>query len=346
MKPCVIESPYAGNVAENEAYLGKCISWCIDRQMTPYASHAILTRALDDTIAEQRERGLLAGRDFTEQLLANGAAWFVFIDLGVSPGMRQSIAYHRAQGHEPQLVMLELYNDLPQSAPAVLSVPHIAPHVSSAVIPPLKEWDPLDSQMGLGRVAVRKVLETVPRPFEFTAASIQTRFEALHQFPAWVISRALREFATEEPSLLQRASAKAGTSVRWLAADAPAAAPERDAAAQPPPAPVSVPEADTLSTGTPRQLHPQLKRPAPIPASPNQMRERVILLLRSCDGLDNVTRPTAARLIMGRECTIQECDMLKKALNCSKSRRLWQFNATFNKQGTEFWTLVGNRKAS
>jgi hypothetical protein len=98
MKPCIIESPYAGDVAANKAYLQRCIRWCADQGMTPYASHQMLTDALDDTDPAQRELGLQLGRDMTETLLTAGATVFFFVDFGISPGMARMRQYLDTRG--------------------------------------------------------------------------------------------------------------------------------------------------------------------------------------------------------------------------------------------------------
>ena len=61
MKLVVIESPYAGDVERNLRYLDACIRDCIGRGESPYASHKILTTALDDNDPEQRKLGIAAG---------------------------------------------------------------------------------------------------------------------------------------------------------------------------------------------------------------------------------------------------------------------------------------------
>lgn len=97
MTPCIIESPYAGDVAENKAYLQECIRWCLAHGYTPYASHQMLTEALDDTNPEQRKQGLDAGLAMSHALAGKTAPWFWFIDRGVSRGM--AAAYHSAAFH-------------------------------------------------------------------------------------------------------------------------------------------------------------------------------------------------------------------------------------------------------
>lgn len=58
---CVVESPFAGDVAGNLAYLERCLRDCIDRGESPYASHKMLTTCLDDEKPEERKLGIEAG---------------------------------------------------------------------------------------------------------------------------------------------------------------------------------------------------------------------------------------------------------------------------------------------
>ena len=59
----VIESPYAGDVDGNLAYLRDCIADSLARGEAPIASHGLYTQPgiLDDSVAEDRERGIAAG---------------------------------------------------------------------------------------------------------------------------------------------------------------------------------------------------------------------------------------------------------------------------------------------
>jgi hypothetical protein len=84
VKPCVIESPFAGDVPRNKAYLQACIRDCLMRGETPYASHQMLTEALDDNVPEQREQGMAAGWAMRETI---GFVAF-YVDLGWSGGMK------------------------------------------------------------------------------------------------------------------------------------------------------------------------------------------------------------------------------------------------------------------
>jgi hypothetical protein len=82
-KIVVIESPFAGDVAANKAYLQRCIRDCLARAESPYASHQMLTEALDDSVPEQRALGIGAGLAF--RLLAPNRVFY--IDRGWSRGM-------------------------------------------------------------------------------------------------------------------------------------------------------------------------------------------------------------------------------------------------------------------
>ncbi len=86
-KPVIIESPYAGCVPLNKAYLQGCILHCLANGETPYASHQMLTDALDDTDPRSRELGIRAGLDMRSFLVEHGATVAYYTDLGWSNGM-------------------------------------------------------------------------------------------------------------------------------------------------------------------------------------------------------------------------------------------------------------------
>jgi hypothetical protein len=81
-----LESPYAGNVELNTAYARACMRDCLQRGEVPFASHLLYTQpgVLDDTIPEQRERGIEAGLAFRE----HAAKTVFYLDQGWSGGMR------------------------------------------------------------------------------------------------------------------------------------------------------------------------------------------------------------------------------------------------------------------
>lgn len=80
----VIESPYAGEVVENLAYLNRCIRECALRGDSPYASHLMLTTALDDGDPEERALGIQLGLAFRRAVDMR----IFYVDLGWSTGMR------------------------------------------------------------------------------------------------------------------------------------------------------------------------------------------------------------------------------------------------------------------
>ncbi len=83
MRLVIIESPYQGDLERNRIYLDRCIRDCLARGESPYASHRMLTSALDDAKREEREAGIMAG--FAWRRVAE--ATVIFADYGVSNGM-------------------------------------------------------------------------------------------------------------------------------------------------------------------------------------------------------------------------------------------------------------------
>jgi hypothetical protein len=105
IKRVVIESPYAGDVALNLRYLRACMRDCLLRGEAPFASHWLYTQpgVLDDNNPEERDLGIRAG--FAWRSAADVTV--VYIDLGVTPGMRMGIEDAKANGRiveEPRRV--------------------------------------------------------------------------------------------------------------------------------------------------------------------------------------------------------------------------------------------------
>lgn len=94
MRLVVIESPYSGDIERNLIYLHNCIKDCISRGETPYASHLMLTGALDDGNPEERVVGIEAGLHWADA----AEAVVVYTDYGISEGMVSSIAAHEVAG--------------------------------------------------------------------------------------------------------------------------------------------------------------------------------------------------------------------------------------------------------
>ncbi|OFW58423.1 MAG: hypothetical protein A2Y75_01560 [Candidatus Solincola sediminis] len=93
MKTVVIESPWRSDTKEladrNSRYLEACIVDCLRRGESPYASHKMLTDALDDRNEAQRKAGIEAG--FVWAALADARVFYT--DLGVSHGMFLAVVH-------------------------------------------------------------------------------------------------------------------------------------------------------------------------------------------------------------------------------------------------------------
>ena len=89
MRLVLIESPFSGDIARNEAYARRAMADCFRRGEAPFASHLIYTQpgVLDDTIPEERQLGIRAGLLWGEQ----AAATVVYRDLGITEGMQIGI---------------------------------------------------------------------------------------------------------------------------------------------------------------------------------------------------------------------------------------------------------------
>ena len=94
MRRVVVESPYAGDLERNASYLDACLADCFRRGESPYASHAIGPRALEDAVPEQRRRGINAGFAWAD--VADVVVFYV--DLGWSSGMKAALLKHQVDG--------------------------------------------------------------------------------------------------------------------------------------------------------------------------------------------------------------------------------------------------------
>lgn len=95
-KRVVIESPYAGDVEKNLAYVREAMQHSLRRGEAPYASHALYTQpgVLNDLRPEERVMGIDAG--FAWLQVASLQAFY--IDLGWSNGMRAAVTMGRKLG--------------------------------------------------------------------------------------------------------------------------------------------------------------------------------------------------------------------------------------------------------
>jgi len=97
----VLESPYAGDVAENERYARAALHDCLMRGEAPIASHLLYTQpgVLNDLNPAERQHGIDAG-------LAWGRvaeATVVYTDRGMSGGMKYGIANAESAGRPVEL---------------------------------------------------------------------------------------------------------------------------------------------------------------------------------------------------------------------------------------------------
>lgn len=101
-----IESPFAGrghnrlarwlDARANLRYARACVRDSLMRGESPFASHLLYTQPgiLRDGVAEERKHGITAGLMFQE--VANLIA--VYIDAGLTPGMKIAISRAKANG--------------------------------------------------------------------------------------------------------------------------------------------------------------------------------------------------------------------------------------------------------
>lgn len=101
MKLVVIESPFAGEVEKNLAYLRAAMADCLARGEAPYASHALYTQpgVLDDTKPDERELGINAGFRWGEK----AALRAFYVDRGWSRGMRAGLVEAERLGQAKEI---------------------------------------------------------------------------------------------------------------------------------------------------------------------------------------------------------------------------------------------------
>lgn len=89
MKKVLVESPFAGDIKKNTAYARACLHDCLTRGEAPFASHLLYTQpgVLNDDVPGERALGIEAGLTWGRK--ADMTA--VYIDLGISNGMKQGI---------------------------------------------------------------------------------------------------------------------------------------------------------------------------------------------------------------------------------------------------------------
>ncbi|NJK88115.1 MAG: hypothetical protein HC923_01120 [Myxococcales bacterium] len=91
-----IESPFAGDVQQNENYARAAMRDCLQRGEAPLASHLLYTQPgiLRDDLPEERTLGMAAGDAWAR----HAEKTVVYYDLGITPGMHDGIADAYASG--------------------------------------------------------------------------------------------------------------------------------------------------------------------------------------------------------------------------------------------------------
>ncbi len=100
MKTVMIESPFEGGTSRegaNVAYAKRCMNDALRRDEAPYLSHLLYPHTLDDTIPEQRNRGIRAGHEIAADL----DMWCFYLDRGVTRGMLEGVDAAVAAGFRP-----------------------------------------------------------------------------------------------------------------------------------------------------------------------------------------------------------------------------------------------------
>lgn len=101
----ILESPLAPRddrtFEDNKAYARKCMRDSLKRGESPYASHLLFDQPgiLDDLVPEEHELGIEAGLAWGR--IADVTA--VYVDHGISSGMRRGIDRAKAEGRSVEL---------------------------------------------------------------------------------------------------------------------------------------------------------------------------------------------------------------------------------------------------
>lgn len=92
----ILESPYAGDVEANVAYARAALRDSLMRGEAPIASHLLYTQpgVLDDNLPSERRHGIDAGLSWGRV----AEATVVYVDRGISTGMRYGIEHAAAAG--------------------------------------------------------------------------------------------------------------------------------------------------------------------------------------------------------------------------------------------------------
>lgn len=98
MRLVILESPFAGDVANNVLYARACVRDSLARGEAPIASHLLYTQEgiLNDDIPDERQWGIDAGLAWRRV----ADATVVYTDEGISVGMKYGIRAAEEIGNE------------------------------------------------------------------------------------------------------------------------------------------------------------------------------------------------------------------------------------------------------
>lgn len=94
MRLVIVESPYKGDVETNVRYARDAMMDSLARSEAPLVSHLLYTQVLNDADPEDRRVGIDAGHAW----LGYADLMAVYMDLGISDGMKQGITLAKVVG--------------------------------------------------------------------------------------------------------------------------------------------------------------------------------------------------------------------------------------------------------
>lgn len=315
MKPCVIETPTAGDLAQNLQYLDRCIDWCLAQSFTPYST----LKMLGHSEGTERELRITAGRHMTTALLAQGVDWLVFVDNGTCLEMRRSVAAGRAAGREPRLVLLSLYEADPIQPPTEVATSPTQPTqpiLRQLPVPPTPA--PQRDEQSV-REAVLRVLVRQARPCRLTVRDLRERYPELSTFTQSTVGFILKEWALAEGASTGRMT---NGNTRFYDLPAKSIAAKTDV---------------TFATPARAKEVP----PAPKPISAKQAAVRIVTCLASGGALEETNAQDATERIFGRPADPTEVLALKQILSGPMAKRRWLFSThVASGNNTETWTIA------
>ena len=93
-KPVFICSPWSGDWRKHTAYARRCMKDSLGRGEAPLAMHLLYPQVLNDLIPSHREMAINSGCAW----LAGAKILAVYLDLGMSPGMKEEVDLARDLG--------------------------------------------------------------------------------------------------------------------------------------------------------------------------------------------------------------------------------------------------------